>query len=179
MWTRGYRDQLKDAATPVLLPLSRPLELLFTTQGSLQNEVLLEFADTAGVRPSAATEGFNVQQATRWGPMPALVLASKRIRGTTGVTQFRSNLVVSASNAMLDTFSIQNTSLANSEYLLNLFNTLGERGDVVNIEPKSLAGQTLAITTRQASTLGVLLAGVLPLAILGAGLAIWLARRNQ
>jgi hypothetical protein len=175
----GYRDQLKDPSAPVLLPLSRPLELLFTTQGSLQNEVLLEFADTAGVRPSAATAGFNVQQATRWGPLPALVLASKRIYGATGVTQFRSNLVLSASNAMLDTFSIQNTSLANSEYLLNLLNTLCERTDVVNIEPKSLAGQTLAITTRQASTLGVLLAGALPLAILGAGLAVWLARRHQ
>ncbi len=174
-----FRDKLIDASTPVLMPLARPLELLFETKDSNYNEVLLQFADTSGVRPSSAVDSFTVEQTERWGPMPALVLASKRIYGTAGVTQFRSNLVVSASTAMLDTFSIQNTSLANSEYLLNLFNTLCERTDVVNIQPKSLAGNTLSITTAQASTWGILLAGVLPLLILAAGVVIWLARRHQ
>ncbi|MCJ7548971.1 MAG: hypothetical protein MUQ30_04745, partial [Anaerolineae bacterium] len=143
------------------------------------NEVLLQFAETSGVRPSEAIDSFSVEQAERWGPMPALVLATKRIYGTTGMTQFRSNLVVSASTAMLDSFSIQNTSLSNSEYLLNLFNTLCERTDVVNIQPKSLAGNTLSITTAQISTLGILLAGVLPFAILATGIVIWLVRRYQ
>jgi hypothetical protein len=115
----AYRDRLKDSASPVLMPLARPMELLFATRDAYYNEVLLEFSDTSGVRPADAVESFAVDQATRRGPMPALVLASKRIRGTTGVTQFRSNLIVSASTGMLDAFSIQNTSLSNSDYLLS------------------------------------------------------------
>ncbi len=174
-----YRDMLIDSSTPVLMPLSRPLDLLFETRDSNYNEILLQFGETSGVRPPEAVDSFTVDQAERWGPMPALVLASKRIYGTTGVTQFRSNLVVSASTAMLDAFSIQNTSLSNSQYLLNLLNTLCERTDVVNIQPKSLAGNTLSITTAQSSTLGILLAGVLPLAILAAGVVIWFVRRYQ
>ncbi|MCU0520804.1 MAG: GldG family protein [Anaerolineae bacterium] len=174
-----YRDRLVDPNAPVLMPLARPVELVFETRGPNQNEILLQYAETAGVRPADATESFTVEQAERWGPMPALVLSSKRIYGTTGVTQARSNLIVSASTAMLDTYSIENTSLSNSRYLLNLLNGLLERSDVIAIQPKSLAGNTLAIRTTQASALGIVLAGVVPLAILAAGLGIWLTRRYQ
>lgn len=175
----AYKKMLIDSSTPVLMPLSRPLEVLFAFKDNNYNEVLLQFGETSGVRPSGAQDSFAVEQAEKWGPMPALVMASKRINNTEGVVQFRSNLLVSASTAMLDAFSIQNTSLSNSEYMLNLFNTLFARTDVVNIQPKSLAGDTLSITTAQASTLGILLAGVLPLLILAAGVVIWLVRRYQ
>ncbi len=174
-----YRDQLIDPSAPVLMPLARPLDLVYETRGANANEVLLQFTETSGVRPSEAVDSFSVDQAERWGPIPALILASQRIYGTTGVIQARSNIVLSASTAMLDAFSIQNTSLANSQYLLNLLNSLCERTDVVNIQPKSLAGKTLSITTAQASRLGILLAGVLPLTILAMGIVIWLVRRYQ
>jgi hypothetical protein len=174
-----YQDQLIDPSTPVLMPLARPLDLVYETRGSNVNEVLLQFTETSGVRPPEAIDSFSVDQAERWGPIPALILASRRVYGTAGVTQARSNIVLSASTAMLDDFSIQNTSLANSQYLLNLINTLCERTDVVTIQPKSLAGKTLSITTAQTSRLGILLAGVLPLAILATGIGIWLIRRYQ
>ncbi len=174
-----YRDQLLDPSAPVLMPLARPLSLVYETRGSNINEVLLQFTETSGVRPPEAVDSFSADQAERWGPIPALILASKRIYGTAGVSQARSNIVLSASTAMLDDFSIQNTSLANSQYLLTLINALCERTDVVTIQPKSLAGKTLSITTAQTSRLGILLAGVLPLAILATGIVIWLVRRYQ
>jgi ABC-2 type transport system permease protein len=174
-----YRDRLIDPSAPVLMPLARPMTLLFESRDSTFNEVLLQFGATSGVRPAEAADGFTVEQTERWGPLPALIVSSKRIYGTAGVFQFRSNLVVSASTAMLDTFSIRNTSLANSAYMLSLLNTLCERADVVAIQPKSLAGDTLSLTTAQANTLGILLAGVLPLAILATGIVIWLTRRYQ
>jgi hypothetical protein len=174
-----YREMLIDASAPVLMPLAKPLDLRFEARDNYVNDVLLQFTETSGVRPPEAVEGFSVEQAERWGPMPALIVATARDYGTTGTTQSRSNLVVSASTAMLDGFSIQNTSLSNSEYLLNLFNDLCEREDVVTIRPKSLSGQTLAINTARANTLGIVLAGVLPLGILTAGIVIWLIRRYQ
>jgi ABC-2 type transport system permease protein len=173
------RDELVDPSAPVLMPLARPLTVIYTARDGNVNQVLLQFSETSGVRPPEAVDGFTVEQAERWGPLPALVLAAKHIYGTTGFTQYRSNLVVSASTAMLDTYSIQNTSLSNADYLLNLLNALCERADVVNIQPKSLAGATLAITTAQSRTLGIALAGVVPLAILAMGLVVWLMRRYQ
>ena len=110
--------------------------------------------------------------------MPALVLASRKVVENGAVAR-QSNLVVSGSAEMPGELCLQNTSLANSAYLLNLFNTLTERDAAITIEPKSLSGKTLGITTQQVSTLGVLLGGVLPLAILLAGVGVWLYRRYK
>lgn len=173
------RDELLDPSAPMLLPLARPLEVLFSMRDNRYTEVLLQFSETAGVRPPDATDDFVAADAERWGPLPALVLASTRIYGNTGVTQFRSNLVVSASTAMLDASALQSTALANSPYLLNLINSLCERTDAVNIAPKSLAGNALAISTAEMNTLGIVLVGVVPLGILLAGIAVWLSRRYQ
>lgn len=174
-----YRDKLVDSSSPVLMPLARPLELAFKARGNITNDVLLQFSATTGVRPSDAGQDFSPSQAKQRGPFPSLVLSSKRLYSTTGTTQARSNIVVSASSAMLDEFSIQNTSLSNSEYLLKVFNDLCERKDVVSIPPKSLAGKALSISTAKANILGILLAAVLPLSILATGIVIWLVRRYQ
>ena len=64
-------------------------------------------------------------------------------------------------------------------HVLNLFNTLEHRESSVSIEAKSLAGNTLGITTGAASALGVVLCAVVPLLILGAGIAVWLLRRYR
>lgn len=173
-----WQDMLIDPSTPMLMPLSRPLSTLFEMRDGQYTETLLSFSETAGVRPADAGEDFSADDATQWGPMPALVLASRKVLENGAVAR-QSNLVVSGSAEMLGELCLQNTSLANSAYLLNLFNTLTERDAAITIEPKSLSGKTLGITTQQVSTLGVLLGGVLPLAILLVGVGVWLYRRYK
>lgn len=174
-----YKDKVKDSDSPLLMPLSRPLSVLYETKDRQYTETLLSFFETAGVRPSDAEDTFTASQATKWGPMPAFVLASRRILDTTGMTQFRSNVIVSASTFMFDASTLQNSSLTNSEYILNLFNDVTERTDTVNIKPKSLSGNTLGITSSQSTRLGVILCGIVPLIILSAGIVIWLLRRYK
>ena len=172
----SYREQLIDAQTPMLMPLSRPMRLLFASRDGYYTETLLQFASTAAVRPADAGDGFKAADAAGYGPMPALALLTRRVTDGGGTRQ--SNLVVSASTEMLSELSLQNSSLANAELLLNLTNALTERGDAISIAPKSLAGKTLGINSRQVTTLGVLLGGILPLAILLAGVGVWLYRRH-
>lgn len=176
--SESWRDMLIDSSAPMLMPLSRPLSVLFTARDGQYTETLLSFSESAGVRPADAGEGFQPEDALRRGPFPAMVLASRKVYEN-GVLARRSSIVVSASVSMLDELCLQNSSLANSEYLLNLFNTLTEREETVAIAPKSLSGKTLGITTGQVTTLGMLLGGILPLAILLTGIGIWLYRRYQ
>ena len=56
---------------------------------------------------------------------------------------------------------------------------LTEKEASIVIAPKSLAGKTLGITTAQVTKLGVVLGGILPLAILLAGIGVWLYRRYK
>jgi ABC-2 type transport system permease protein len=172
-----YSAMLKDTNTPFLMPLARPLGTLFDARDDRYTETLLSFYDTAGVRPSNADNTFRASQATRHGPFPAMVLASRKILDTTGFTKFRSNILVSASSGMLSSTSLQNSSVSNSEYLLAMFGDIFQREIRVSIQPRSLSASVLGVTTSQAASLGIILCGVIPGLILLAGIAVWLTRR--
>lgn len=174
-----YKDMLKDASMPMLMPLSRPLSQLFEVKGDVSTEVLLSFGSSAAVLPPDAGEDFTPDKATQKGPFPSMILSTKTIYDTGGMLAGKSEVLVASSTKMLDSFCIQNTSLSNGSYMLNIFNDVFQRTDVVNIEPKSLAGRTLAITTADAGTIGLILAGVIPLLILASGIVIWLIRRYK
>jgi len=176
--SQTYQDMLIDASTPMLMPLSKPLEVLFASRDSQYTETLLSFGGTAGVRPSDAGDDFTSDDAEQWGPMPAMVLASRKFYKN-GVVDKQSSIIVSGSVLMLEELCLQNSSLANSSYLVNLFNDLTGKEDTIVIAPKSLAGKTLGITTAQVTRLGMVLGGVLPLGILLTGIAVWLYRRYK
>jgi hypothetical protein len=138
---------------------------------------MLSFGESAGVRPAGAGEDFSAENAEITGPLPALVLASYAPQPHNRALS--SHIVISSSVNIFDSIALHNTSLANSEYLLALFGDLLGNDAALIIQPKSLSGKTLGITRAQATRLGVLLGGALPLAILCAGMAVWLARRYK
>jgi len=176
--SQTYQDMLIDATTPMLMPLSKPLEVLFASRDNHYTETLLSFGETAGVRPADAGDDFTSDDAEQWGPMSAMVLASRKLYKN-GAVDKQSSIVVSGSVSMLEELCLQNSSLANSSYLVNLLNDLTDKEETIVIAPKSLAGKTLGITTAQVTRLGMVLGGVIPLCILLAGIAVWLYRRYK
>ena len=171
-----FSNMLRDSSMPYLMPLSRPMELLFTARDGFFVETLLTFSETSGVRPADAGDEFSPADTERRGPMPAFVKSSFNVPIGDGEL-LQSHIVISASTGMLDPIALQNTSVTNSEYLLNLLGDLTERDVFFHIQPTSLSGMTLGITSAQASALGVILVGVLPLTILLGGVAVWFFRR--
>ena len=171
-----YRNMLADRATVFLMPMARHMELLFTFKDNNTAETLLGFGGSAVVRPSGAPPGFTADDAEIRGPLPALILASKRASNDAAAV---SHTVVSASTDMLNEMCISSASLANGDYMLNLLNDLTGGGSAaINIAPKSLAGRNLAVPTRAANTLGTIFIGVIPACMLLSGFAVWLFRRH-
>jgi len=170
-----YADMLRDNSMPFLMPVSRPMETLFSARDGYFVETLMIFSETSGVRPADADADFTADDTELWGPMPALVISSFNVPSSEAVP-LQSHLIVSASTGMLDQIALHNSSLTNTEYLLNLLGDLTDR-DTINILPRSLTDRTLGITSAQASALGVILAGLLPAAILLAGVGVWFFRR--
>ena len=173
-----YAQLLRDVSMPFLMPQARPMELLFTARDGYLVEVLLAFSQSSGVQPPDADESFTAADAAQRGPFPALVSSSFNAAGPE-VEHLQSRIIASASTGIFEPIALANTSLTNSEYLLNLLGDLVGRTYSVNIQPVSLAGATLGITSAQASRLGVILVGVIPLAILLSGIATWLVRRSN
>ena len=173
-----YADMLRDPSMPFLMPVARPIELIFTTRDRRHVETLLSFSETSGVRPAGADSNFTAEDAERRGPMPALVVSNINATALDGAN-LRSRIIVSASTGIFDGIALHNTAVTNGEYLLNLMSDLLEREPIINIQPATLADRTLGITSAQAATLGVVLVGIIPLAILSTGVAVWLFRRGQ
>jgi len=170
-----FRDLLKDSSKKVLMPIARPLDLVFEYRDNKTVTTLLSFSPASGVRPSDAGNNFTADQATVRGPIPAAVMSTWQ----TGESKNFSNVIVTASAAAFASSSLSNPSIANAEYWLAILNTVTDRGDAVSIEAKSLAGNTLTITTGAARIWSIVLCIVIPAAILLTGIAVYVKRRYQ
>ena len=170
-----FRDLLKDSSKKVLMPISKPLALVYEYKDNKTVTTLLSFSPASGVRPADAGANFTVDQAVIRGPIPAAVMSTLSVSGK----EQYSNVIVSASSAAFAASSLSNTSIANAEYWTMMLNRITEREDAVSIEAKSLAGNLLAITTGAARTWSIVLCIVIPVLILFAGIFVYLRRRYQ
>lgn len=178
---RAYADLLRSDSVPLLMPVSKPLTVLFPNQGSYATELLLQFGETSGVRPANAGEDFTADAASRRGPIPALVKCDyiKRSAQDANQIQGRSTVLVSGSAAMLQGYAVGSTAFSNAEYLVNLFNELCSRQGVVTVTPKTMAGSPLNLTNQAADRLGILFVVAVPAFTLITGLTVWLMRRHK
>lgn len=91
-----------------------------------------------------------------------------------------SNLIVIASSYAASSSSLSRSTYGNSSYLLSLLNTVTGRDNVgVTIESKSLAGTELGITSAQLYSLGILFVIIIPVAVLIAGIVVFIKRKNM
>ena len=172
-------SQLRDQSIPFLMPRARPFSLLFQSRDNQMTQTLLSFSSSSGVRPAQAGSDFDPTKAEIRGPLPAMALASRLVQGASAAMPLRSSVLVSASTAMLDSASLQNTSLSNGEYILNTLAGLLGREEKVQVRPVSLASQNLGANSAVVSMLGILLCAVIPGLILLSGVGVWLHRRHQ
>jgi hypothetical protein len=174
-----YAGQLRINAKPMLAPVSRPLRIIFDYRNNYSVKSLLDFGPSAGVRPSNAPDTFTADDAAIRGPLPALVLCRYSvINRETGKADGISNVVVAGSAGMLDTLAVDNPAFANTPYLVNLFNRLSGRQDIIPLSPKSFTGRGLNLPRLTVNILGLIFIFLLPAAILTLGLVIWIKRKH-
>ena len=170
-----FRDLLKDPSKKVLLPVSKPLDIVFDYKDNKTVTTLLAFSASSGVRPSDAGNNFTTDQATIKGPIPAALMSTLMV---SGAEQY-SNVIAVSSAAAFGSSMLSNPSIANSEYWTGMLNAVTDRGDAVSIAPKSLEGNALTITTSAARMWSILLCIVVPVLILGTGIVVYARRRYR
>lgn len=91
-----------------------------------------------------------------------------------------SNIVVIGSNYAVTESFLGSNLYGNASYMLSLLNTLAGRDNVgIEIETQSLDAETLTISAAQLAVLTIAFAVVLPLAVLIAGIVVFIKRRNM
>ena len=167
-----YSKAIANKDIPVAIFQSRPIEIL-KERDSIK--VLLQSSENSGIYPADAAEDWQPEESDLVGPIPVAAVSTKQVSGVDD----SSNVAVIGSAAAFASSFLSSTSLNNSAYFINMFNTLAEREDTVLIEAKTLGGTNMNIMTNVSIPLGVIFTIVLPLLILVTGLVIWIRRRNR
>jgi hypothetical protein len=153
---------------------ARPLSLLFETDYYIGTSTLLQFSAGAGI---ATPETETIEDIVPSGPIPYLSMG--RHISYDGTTPLISNVLVAGSTAIINPEFLSYPSLANSEYMLTLFDKLTDKEEGVRIQSKALTNESMNIDAASAYTIGILLTIIFPLVVLISGIIIWARRRHR
>ena len=170
-YTDKYKENLKNPDIPVVTLQSR--EIKINDEGAAHS--LLNSTDKAGIMPFNPPEGWEYKDGLTG---KTVCVAAESIKSG---NDSESRVIVFGSDNMFASNFMSINSFNNSAYLINIFNTVADKGDEsVTIESKSLKNSELGIT--DASTSAVMLVVfviAIPLLVLIIGLVVWIRRRNK
>jgi hypothetical protein len=160
-----------------VIPQARPLKVLWDAQGWRATVTLINTSDTSGIRPPDVPPGWTAGSSLS-GSVPILVL-SDFYRPNPQGEALSGHVLVCASTLALAPAMLTNPNLANSAYFLDLLGQLAKRDDQVYVQDKTLGFTELNITREQVLIFTLVFAVLLPLAVLAAGIVVWLRRRHK
>jgi len=115
-------------------------------------------------------------QGEKGGPLPLAMAAEKEVSGE-GKRSDHVRLVAAGDG---DFFSNKYLQLGgNRDFAMNAVGWLAEQEDRITIRPKNREASLVMLTEAQATALKFLSVDVLPVGLLGLGLAVWLVRRSR
>lgn len=165
-----YKNNVKNADIPVLMPFAKPIELT----SNENTTTLLQFSSTTGVFPKGADKDFDFKGHIS-GPIPSAVLSAKK-----SDEDKTSNVVVISTYGALSQEYLSSNALNNSTYFVNMINKMTQKEDTgFTIESKRLGGEELGVSMATANTIGIIMALVLPVAVLIVGVIVFLKRKNM
>jgi hypothetical protein len=167
-----YTQKLKSQSIPVAMPISRPIKIL----NEEKVETLLEFSQSSCVMPEDADEKWTINDSEIKGPIPAMVLSEEKKEDS----EEKSTFTLVGSVTAVDSSVLSRSSLNNSSYFLNFLSLIVKRQEEsINIESKSLTGQSIGMNAQSSAVLGISFVAVAPLAVLIAGIWVFIARRRN
>lgn len=169
-------DYTEGLATPFLSPLGRTIIPAFSEKGVYATEVLLAYGESVYARPMDAGTDWNPDQED-FGMRPALIRSTRTSHVDGAVYQGR--VLAFASAASFDAGALENASVSNRRYVLNVLWAATACPDGLMIPAKVLAQPQLGITQAQYYLYCVLFVVAIPTAVLVVGLAVWLRRRRR
>lgn len=171
-----YSQQVQERNQYVVMPSSRPLSIASGKRSDVQVSTLLTASDTAVVFPFDADASWTPEGAPSAAGAPLLTV-SKAIRSAGGEAH-QASVVVSGSFAVMLAEILEIGAFGNADYFLGVIDDAAGRERVVSLSPKTFGGNLLGINTMQVIVIGIVLALILPLAIVIFGLVVW-TRRNR
>lgn len=198
-----YSEGLSNTKLPIVVPLARPVNLLFEANVDRTTTALLTTSDTAFLYPlemqsaeeakamaEAIENGEEIpeeetEETTEFNPDNA-ERALQNVMAVATKTNIDSNNVAHDNNVMviggitiLDQVLTYSNTYNNAEYVINAVNKMCGKENGIIIAEKNLSVQTIDITAAQVKTISRIVIAVIPIAVAVAGVVVFLRRRNR
>lgn len=171
----SYTKNMANAALPVVVTQSRPVEVLFDAKGDRLTEIILSTEDTATVVPM--NEGEVKVDDLPKQTVNLVALGSKRFYE--GTTLHMSTVTAIGSPFLLNSTFLSQPSLNNADYMLSVVNTLTGKSETFQVLSKDLTPTTFEITQAQAINIRNVVQIGIPIAIMLLGIVVWVRRRYR
>lgn len=171
-----YTASLKNSTIPTIVDTSRAIEI--TNQDNAV--ALLSVESSAGVIPfDVDTQKIETQSDVDKFIKDSINLAA--IGSKTNEEEKSSNVAVFGSYSMFTKTFLSTTSFNNANYIVNLCNTVTDRGDMgITITSADVETPELGtITDSTTNAMYVIFTGIIPVAVLVMGLVVFIRRRNR
>jgi ABC-type uncharacterized transport system involved in gliding motility auxiliary subunit len=160
-----------------VIPQARPLKVLWEAKGWRTTTTLVKSSATSGIRPLDAPPDWTPGSSPS-GDTPVLAL-SAFYRTNSQNDPLSGNVLLCGSTLALIPSMLSNPNFANSAYFLDLLGQLAKRDDQIYVQDKTLGFTELRVTGEQVVIFTLIFVVLLPLAVLVAGIVVWLRRRHK
>ena len=159
----------------LVTPLSREMKPAFSEDGTRSTVTLLQLSEKSYITPKDEIISFDNAQTK--GSIPVAIVGDRAMYNNED-EYVRSDVIAVASIEMLNASLLNNSSVLNGDYIINLFNRTLQSYELVYITAKDFNTQAINITSGQANTIGIVFAVGLPVVVLVCGLGVFLRRRH-
>ncbi|MDR3191585.1 MAG: GldG family protein, partial [Treponema sp.] len=172
-----YAENASKKGLYPVIPLTRPLKVLWEAKGWRTTTTLVKSSETSAVRPLDVSPDWTPD--TSSGGAPLLALSDFYRSNSSQGEALSGHVLLCGSTFALDSSMLQNLNLANSAYFLDLLGQLAKRDDQIYVQDKTLGFTELQVTGEQVVIFTLIFAVLLPLAVLIAGIVVWVRRRHK
>lgn len=170
------KAQMNSASLPVITYVTTPFKLLFETDGNRSTSALLDSAETAIFVPLSAGDDFDFNAQEKY--VQHIAVQGQKVRYSEAADKYTSTVVAFGSPQMLDESMLTYGGYGNGDFAITAINMACGKNNNIKIIPIDLTVDTITISQSEIITYGIVLIGVLPLAILIAGIVIFIRRRH-
>lgn len=170
-----FTEGLDENAAPIIASYARPV----TIDKKYTTVTLLQFSDKSGICPSDADESFDFNAAAT-GSVPVAAYGVMSLDSDSkddDASDNVSTVMVFGSSTMFEE-SILSSGYSDSKYILTMISdATGLEQNGVTIEAKSITEYDLNIDSKTSTFTGIVLYVFIPVAVLTAGMIVFLKRR--
>jgi ABC-type uncharacterized transport system involved in gliding motility auxiliary subunit len=166
---------LKENNQPVVLQFAQGIKTLDLKRRSVEVEPLLTSSKDSFLRVDLNNNSPTLTDSDKKGPITLAVAVREPLENQEGK---ETRLVLIGSGTLLEPLGLFGQIQGNFDLFMNSITWLQDRPETLSVRSKSLITLPMNLSALQVIIFGVLFTAVIPLALFGAGLAVWLKRRH-